>query len=525
MFFFLSLTKSIFVPPSVTSQSHIKRLTLEEGMKSSIDTGKTHFGFYIDEEGSQSKEITTKVVQASILHDDVNFFYTDRESISNYSDYQEYSSHLFFVINNGKIDTVIPIQNDEESVFTMFDYFSTTKHHLFETKEDLFEYIGKTSFAILTTSDKFEIAKDLQNQSAVSMGYVEVLITTKQVIAEVTENATADFGFYRREDGFIVTLNPTLEDVYYASYPIYRNLRKDDFTDEDNFIFALSSPEFTDEMEDFLLAIGSEYPQFIIGFATPSVFIHASNFVSEQNNFYNVALFNGVSLSYFNICNYFTPELLNAHPFNKDEFLIATANLLDDVMNEKIKPAHISEDEPEYDDNMQVVVGKTYSNFITNSSQDNLILYMKETCKHCRRFMPVYMDLAAELKQANLNIRFGYIDISKNSSPEPFPEMRGVPHLVMFRNGGQKRIPFYCPLTRNEILRYLKNVCNITLDIQTEEPDTFALSQHLLELMMSYEEGVAKEDQEVFATYIQNEHEILKEEIKDGAKPTGSEEL
>lgn len=510
IFLFSILSLSVFVPLSKTYSASIQTLSLDEVKSNSQLTHLTHFALFINEKSKQRKNLTQKVDQASILHDNVVFSYLTEKSIENYTKELEYSPHLFLVVKEGNVENVFPINDEEESIFPMFDFFSETKHHLFTEETELLEYLGKAPFSIITTQENFERAQQIQKDVAAQMGYVELLLTTQQILATVAENQTAIFGLYRREDGFIVNIIDDIEEIYQATYPVYRMLRKDDLATEAQPIFAIAPGELTEIVQELLIELGASFPEIVVGYATQEIMTTLSKTAPILDTKIKIAFTNPRELYYYNISGLYPTELLE-NDFNADEFYRITKDLFERAVNGEIVPEYQSEDIPEYDEVFQKVVGKNYLDFISNTTSESLILYMKPTCPHCRAIMPVITELATALHDAKANIRVGYIDISRNGCSEGFPSMRGVPTLYLFKDGGKNKTQLYCQRTKDEYIRNLKIISDQKIDIETVMPDSTELANHLLTIIMSLDEEnpVPDEEKEAFQNYLERESNLL----------------
>ena len=516
---FLCLSFSFFVPPSVLNQPLIPTLAIGEVVNMSLEDDTPIFGFALNSETKLFKQIQSMVLQASVITDNVTFVFIKIETISNYDNYNSVSPHTFFIIRKGEIQHCFPLPDTYQAFFPMIDFFASENKHVFNQKEELFEYLGYASFSILTPPSNLSEAFNLQNLSSPAMGYISIILCTQELIHEVTNSSTTTFGFYRLEDDYIQALGDTVEDVYMASYPIYRILRSDDLRDRERATLCFMSDPLTKEQKDYMRNVAEQQSTFIVGWAD-SVLKTSIGRVSPLRDDVEFDI-SFVSLEYnyyYDVRSVFTVDFLRAVPFNATEWTDRTMQVINLINDGKLKPVYKSEDEPPVNATIQKLVGTTYANFVESPEGDCLVLFMRPSCPHCTRFMPLYQQIAQEFRENNINIRFGYIDITKNSSPKRFPTIYGVPHLVLFRNNGTNTTTVFCQRERNEIVRFLKeeSTANVTLDYPPI--DVGKLSAFLFESMMTMTEYLDENDQEAFQNYLTKEMKLVDELKKSPTK-------
>ncbi|EAX82844.1 protein disulfide isomerase, putative [Trichomonas vaginalis G3] len=253
--------------------------------------------------------------------------------------------------------------------------------------------------------------------------------------------------------------------------------------DEDKTFVAISSNRYSPEMKETLYEIGLLYEEFVVGYLGPRFTNYA-----EQTLHYrlqrgkNIVIFNWKQNYYYETSNYFTKDFL-AKQFNSTEYISRFKEILEDIRNEKLKPVFASEPIPEINNTLQKIVGKTYKNFINDEEKDVIVLYTREGCEHCANFFPVFQNFASECSNEDF-LKFGYIDITKNSCEGGFPFMEGVPHVRIFpmrnkRDDDSLREGF----NRESLIRFV-NICGSKkLSVKEPDFDRKAVSQELMKLV------------------------------------------
>ena len=74
----------------------------------------------------------------------------------------------------------------------------------------------------------------------------------------------------------------------------------------------------------------------------------------------------------------------------------------------------------------------TFENEVLNSDMPVLVDYWAEWCGPCKVLAPVLEEIAAEYEG---KIRICKLDIDSNEEPPPKYSIRGIPTLMLFKNG------------------------------------------------------------------------------------------
>lgn len=295
---------------------------------------------------------------------------------------------------------------------------------------ELCRELGATYFTMLATEEAYTQAVCLRNQAGMQMGPISIIKVTDELIKSFGTNSS--MALFRKEDFNVVPINGKLKQLYESTFPAYRALSVEDLK-SDKIIIALIYDNLVYEYVDFLFEIGTNYPEYIVGFASPSIANYIQKYAYPNQTYGpKLAVFNMQRNIFYNVDEFFS-ELFKK-PFSADEWTNAGMRMLEKIQSGEMNESYLSEPEPEVStSNIQKVVGSTYERFISEDGIDVVMLYKRENCPHCQKFITVYTDFARDCEAAGINsLKFGYIDVIKNSARTPFPYMRGVPHVRIF---------------------------------------------------------------------------------------------
>lgn len=132
----------------------------------------------------------------------------------------------------------------------------------------------------------------------------------------------------------------------------------------------------------------------------------------------------------------------------------------------KLKPWLKSESEPSPEDNMGpvgVLVGSTFVDVVHDDQTDVLVDFYAPWCGHCRKFEPIYKDLAKRLQHVK-SIKITKIDSTRNEVDEL--RISAFPTLVLFPAGKTEKDKIMYQGNRQveDMVRWLHGHCHNKFD-------------------------------------------------------------
>lgn len=156
-------------------------------------------------------------------------------------------------------------------------------------------------------------------------------------------------------------------------------------------------------------------------------------------------------------------RLININKKNVEEFV---QNFLENKINMFIR----TEEVPEKQSNLIVLVGSTHEKFIADRKGDLLVVYGSERCPHCIKLLPTLQSLADNNKD-NKNLEIAYINLEKNDVKV---RIEAFPTLLLYPKNSDEFIKYNdFDRTENAILKFIQKNGNLNKDIvQVEEEET-----------------------------------------------------
>merc|ERR1712232_1042720 len=110
---------------------------------------------------------------------------------------------------------------------------------------------------------------------------------------------------------------------------------------------------------------------------------------------------------------------------------------------------------------VKVLVGTTFSKVAHDETKDVLVDFYAPWCGHCRKFEPLYKELAKKLKHVR-SIKITKLDATRN-------EVEGMtimsfPTIILFPGGGQDQIPYVGSRQPDDIIRWMHQRCHFKFD-------------------------------------------------------------
>ncbi|VDN17991.1 unnamed protein product [Gongylonema pulchrum] len=92
---------------------------------------------------------------------------------------------------------------------------------------------------------------------------------------------------------------------------------------------------------------------------------------------------------------------------------------VEDIIADKLEPYLKSEDPPEKQGDVRVVVAKTFNEEVIDVQKDVLIEFYAPWCGHCKALAPKYDELGKKLADEP-NVVIAKMDATANDAPPPF---------------------------------------------------------------------------------------------------------
>jgi len=120
-----------------------------------------------------------------------------------------------------------------------------------------------------------------------------------------------------------------------------------------------------------------------------------------------------------------------------------------------LERSYKSQNIPENNDEpVKVVVGKNFSELVTNSGKDVLLEFYAPWCGHCKSLAPKYDEAAKKVAHLSDKLTLAKIDATENEIPGI--TIQGFPTLKFFKAGNPEPLEFDGPRETDGIVDWLK---------------------------------------------------------------------
>uniref|UniRef100_A0A915PNW4 protein disulfide-isomerase n=1 Tax=Setaria digitata TaxID=48799 RepID=A0A915PNW4_9BILA len=141
--------------------------------------------------------------------------------------------------------------------------------------------------------------------------------------------------------------------------------------------------------------------------------------------------------------------------FMKEEFSVENLRkFVEDVISDKLEPHMKSEEPPETQGDVKVVVAKTFQEMVIDVEKDVLIEFYAPWCGHCKSLAPKYDELGEKLS-GEPDIVIAKMDATANDVPPPF-QVQGFPTLYWVpKNRKDKPEPYSGGREVSDFIKYI----------------------------------------------------------------------
>ncbi|KAK8878114.1 hypothetical protein M9Y10_004878 [Tritrichomonas musculus] len=488
LFLFISLINSIFVPYN-DPKPLVRTVSTHEAEVLSR-TASEVIAISLSDDVKLNEIIIETLNSVAIYFENITFCVLDPESGRNLAKENEVERPAIFLYLRGVQFASYPYPDEDISFLRLCELVIKPPSHSIKSLHELYSEIGSGPFTILATSEQIPLARLIQYKIGSQMGIVELLNVDGSILLALGVS-NKSMALVRKEDMNVVSIEMNADSIYDASNPVYRILINSDITGQDDIVVALICDDFDENEKEYLYQIGIRYPNFIVGYGNEvSDHIQKFNHPPNGDSSHEIVIFNLPQGIYYNASSYFAK--LSTLPFNVENWVAATTRMLNDIENGKLEPTYLTEDPPDPTENdpyVSKIVGSTYESFIMDSERDVIVLYKRENCPHCTKFFPQFSKFAKECSDLNLTfLKFGFIDISKNSASIKFPYMPGVPHVQIFpaKNKTDDN-PLRGGRDKNALMRLVKTYSSFTdlIPFAAPLPDKSQIALEMMQMLFS----------------------------------------
>uniref|UniRef100_A0AAF5Q208 Protein disulfide-isomerase n=1 Tax=Wuchereria bancrofti TaxID=6293 RepID=A0AAF5Q208_WUCBA len=141
--------------------------------------------------------------------------------------------------------------------------------------------------------------------------------------------------------------------------------------------------------------------------------------------------------------------------FMKEEFSVENLRkFVEDVINDRLEPHMKSEEPPEEQGDVKVIVAKTFQEMVVDVEKDVLIEFYAPWCGHCKALAPKYDELGQKLS-GEPGVVIAKMDATANDVPPPF-QVQGFPTLYWVpKNRKDKPEPYSGGREVDDFIKYI----------------------------------------------------------------------
>lgn len=459
-FAFLLLTKSIFVPYHNTETPILLQFTDKELSYTKnlyrpfivlvISYARSYNNEAVEIMSQMSLEFGEKVLFGLILDSQSKQIYEDiQKSLNNQS--QPLRPPFIAYYDVGRLIYCTNFIYDEVAISSTINFWLKGPKSV-SNSEELFQSLGNTPISIISKKSMLKEAFNITSKALKFSGPIE-LIQAEDELFNTINLTDYNFAVFVDDDKSINGFS-NLEDFFKYSQPHFKVLNLNDATsnlydEPENTVVSIFDTDLKIEYNNTLYELKEKYPQYLYGLAhTNSLFELYSDYTHQKiENFPEFLIFNREEKFYYPL-----PENLKKSQ-NSISFILG--EYVKSVNDGKIQKVYMSEEINESISNENEVtklVGKTFENFVNDTEKDSLIFFgVPDDYPYYYKY---FMNAKKNISSLGINLKFGYIEPNRNSSPYRFPKIYSNPHIELYLKDGTM-IPMLNIINEEGILRFL----------------------------------------------------------------------
>ena len=319
--------------------------------------------------------------------------------------------------------------------------------------EELLQTLGNTPLSIISKKSMLKEAFNITSQALKIFGPTE-LIQVDDTLFEAINLKDYNYAVFVKDDMSINGFS-NFEDFIESSRTHFKVLNLDDVTinvydDAENTVVGIFDTDLKLEYNNTLYELKERHPQFLYGLASTKPLFDLYSYYThhEITKYPDFLIFNREEKFYYPI-----PETLK----NNNNISIILNEYVNQVIEGNIQKVYMSEELNETnskkDENgVTRLVGKTFEQFVNDTEKDSLIFFgIPENWPYYYKY---FINAKENISSIGLDLKFGYIEATKNSSPYRFPKIYSNPHIELYLRDGTM-VPMLNIVNEEGILRFL----------------------------------------------------------------------
>ncbi|KAH0792712.1 hypothetical protein GPJ56_003335 [Histomonas meleagridis] len=360
---------------------------------------------------------------------------------------------------------------------SLINFISSFVNDPISSLSGLYKVIGQNPYAIIATQIFLDKAIEIQRNITSLRGFPDLIVVEPKVIREIGFD-TDTLIIYRSQDSTFTNIQASdnLEKILTPSF----TLQDIDSLTESSFygdiVMIIDSNEsHYDNLGDIFYELHEKHPNF--------------HFVIGDNSTQEIVQYligDQFSLPYFIIFN-----LYNRSYYEFNQTFINDTNFIDNFLQEietkQVSPSYMSQQIPNNTNEfVNEIVGLNYEEFVDDVEEDSVILFYTNKTSKEESVFEYFKQAAKEIKELNLPIKFGEINIELNASPKQFPFFIDLPHIHYFNTKDKIETEVFAYPSYEYIVALVKMSCkreNVEIDyIEIDESEVKELYQRLDEI-------------------------------------------
>jgi hypothetical protein len=393
---------------------------------------------------------------------------------------------LFFV--QGALVTSARIAKESDVLIEQINTWVDPNVDPVLTLDELFSKLGNLPLTYLFDEKNWSDSAQILTGLYPHLPPMDCVIVRGDVIRQLGfENETHIL--FRAADRTLTPVNNSLASLDNASFPSGGRLTADDF-DHARLIGVYSDEKYDRERHRALYEINEQFREIQFGVIERSEFEKIERLVPPIGtvpDFLIVAYSEG---------SYFPIDGLRGLDIQDPSWRARVIDYTAAVLNGSVQKSYVSETVNETADRgaLKKLTGRTYREFIEDPRLDVAVLFYAAFDSENVETGEFQAAAAAVVDSGVATMKFGFMNVFRNACQQPIPATVRNPQINLFpANNKTVSIPYFGDLTKEGILRFLKENAAMPIDVQTiplSKLDAFRERDILWNQMMDFPEDV-----------------------------------
>lgn len=412
---------------------------------------------------------------------------------------------LIFVNDSKVVTSVGPIDTESTLAFQI-DLYLTKHRRTATTQEELVAALGHAPYTVICPFYSFNHAFNIAQTCGNKIAPCDV-VNLANSLATAIGLAGQTLAIFRKADQVLEPIEGNYKAFEAAATPVFDTASKVALKRSKTISVGWCVDRPYPAHQNFLFELGSNFKSYSFFFIPSELRKHLEKGTGQKFRPNEFIAFNYHEKYLIDNKDFFNDQVIQQfHPQAWTQ--IASQYLI--AIN-KLKKHYVSEQSsfPYKPGTLNKVIGRTFKQFIQNTQEDTLILFLSRGCNKCNDLFKSFRQFIDECEGKNITtLKFGFIDVRKNSIEGSFNLTTELPFMYLYPANSTQTYPLIDGLERDDIARLVNFYGTNKYEFESKLPSAEEY-EAVAKNWQNHMKKMKPKDKEIVAAHLKKVQQLL----------------